>query len=235
MNKVKAIEKYGQLYLERFLQKHITNKEKIYNDWYEALKFLFGKVFYRGRKDELSKRFMNAAIKTLDGYKLDKDYNREMLDNLLKSNGVNNGRDRKMVLEVLDLIFSSLNNCHNNFVEYTINEIKEGKILDVFNTLDKIYAIGDKLASFYLRDIILVYKLETYLKPGDFKYCQPVDTWVKQVALKINLIKSEDNDIEIVKNKIIEGCLDAETSPLLFNAGAWLVGAKSFELLIESL
>jgi hypothetical protein len=235
MNKIKAIEKYGQLYLKKFLQKQIATKEEIYNDWYKALKFLFGKVFYRGRKDELSERFMDATIKTLNEYKLDENYNKGTLDNLLKSNGVNNGRDRKMVLGVLDLIFNSLTNCHNNFVEYTINEIKGGRILDVFNTLDKIYAIGDKLASFYLRDVILIYQLETYLKPGDFKYCQPVDTWVKQVALKINLIKSEDKDIEIIKNSIIEGCLGVGTSPLLFNAGAWLVGAKSFELLIESL
>jgi len=159
--KTKAIEKYGQLYVERFLKQQIDNKEKIYSDWYEALKFLFTKVFARGRKDELSERFMNATIKTLNEYKLNKNYDQKLLDNLLKSNGVNNGKDRKMVLEVIDLIFNSLNSYQNNIVKYTVDEIKKNKIVNVFNTLNNIYCIGDKLASFYLRDIIIIYQWKT--------------------------------------------------------------------------
>ncbi len=235
MTKIKAIEKYGQLYIERFLRQKIATKEEIYNDWYKALKFLFTKVFYRGRSDELSERFMNAAIQTLNGYKLDKNYNKEMLIECLKSNGVNNERDRKMVLEFIDLIFYSLASYQNNIVKYTVDEIKKGKILDIFNILDKIYAIGDKLASFYLRDVILTYQLEEYLKPDDFKYCQPVDTWVQQVALEIGVIDKKKTERDDIKAAIIKNCLDTKVSPLLFNAGAWMVGAKSFELLIESL
>lgn len=233
--KIKAIEKYGQLYVGRFLQRQIDDKEKIYSDWYKALKFLFTKVFYRGRRDELSERFMNATIKTLDKYKLNRNYNRESLNNLLESNGVNNGKDRKMVLEVIDLIFNSLNSYQNNIVKYTVDKIGKGKIVDIFNTLNKIYCIGDKLASLYLRDIIIIYQLEKHLKPGDFQYCQPIDTWVKQVALKTGIMKSGGEKIENIKTAIIRHCLNANVNPLLFNAGAWLVGANSFNLLIENL
>jgi len=233
--KIKAIEKYGQFYVERFLRQQINNKEKIYSDWYEALKFLFAKVFYRGRRDELSEKFMNATIKTLNENKPDKNYNPELLNNLLKSNGVNNRKDRKMVLEVIDLIFSSLNSYQNNIVKYTVDEIKKGKAVNIFNMLNKIYCIGDKLASFYLRDVIIIYRLEKYLKPDDFQYCQPIDTWVKQVALKIGIMKSEKEKTENVKTAIIRHCLNANVNPLLFNAGAWLIGAQSFNLLIEKL
>ena len=51
MDKIKAIEKYGQLYIDKFLHQQIADKDKICDDWYEALKFLFAKVFYRGRRD----------------------------------------------------------------------------------------------------------------------------------------------------------------------------------------
>lgn len=231
--KIKAIEKYGMLFVERFLKQHIHSKEKFYRNWYEALKFLLGSSFYRGRRDELSTRFLNAALKTLDEFKLNKNYNQKLLNDKLKANGVNNGRDRKMVLEVIDLVFNLPNSYKNNIVRYTIEQIKLGKIEEMFNKLDNIYAIGDKLASIYLRDIIVVYHLDEFLESEDFKYCQPIDTWVKQVVLKIGIIKSEKTKIEDIKTAIIKYCLDAKVNPLLFNAGAWLVGARSFELLIE--
>lgn len=87
----------------------------------------------------------------------------------------------------------------------------------------------------YLRDINFIYGLEKYLKPEEFKYCQPVDTWVKQVVLKLGIIKSERASVEEIKIAIIDVCFNKRVSPLLFNMGAWLVGAKSFDLLIEGL
>ncbi|MCL5006917.1 MAG: hypothetical protein M1153_02130 [Patescibacteria group bacterium] len=234
MNKIKAVEEYGRLYLDRILKQQIADKESICKDWYEALKFFFSKSFYRGRKDELSERFMQAALKTLEESRLDKNFDRAILDNRLSANGVNNGRDRQMVLETLDFIYS-LESYGNNIVKYTLNLVKEGKIKDVFQTLDKIFAIGDKLAALYLRDVVLIYDLEKLLKPDEFKYCQPIDTWVKQAALKLGIISLRGEDTETIKSAIIKSCFDDKVSPLLFNAGAWMVGAKSFELLIEKL
>jgi hypothetical protein len=237
MNKIKEIEKYGRLYIDRFLRQQIVDKETIYNNWYEALKFFFTKSFSRGRRNELSERFMKNTIRTLEEYKLTKNsYEQKLLDSRLTSNGVNNRHDRQMVLGVIDLVFNSLDSYENNIVQYTVNQIKEGKIADVFSTLDGIHAIGDKLASLYLRDVILIYQLEKSLKSNDeFKYCQPIDTWVKQVAFKVGIIKSEEAKIEDIKGAIIKSCLNVESPPLLFNAGAWMVGANSFELLIERL
>jgi len=235
MFKIRAVERYGQVFVEKFLKTQIEEKDLIYNDSDKALKFLFSKVFYRGRRDELSERFMKATFETIETYRPQKNYNRELLNERLKGNGVNNKIDRRMVLEVLDLCFNSLESFDNNIVKYTISLIKAGKITDVFNKLDDIYAIGDKLASLYLRDIVIIYQLEEFLKPEEFLYCHPIDTWVKQVALKIRIIVAEDVEVKDIKTAIIRSCLDAKVSHLLFNAGAWMVGAQSFELLIEKI
>jgi len=233
--KIKTIEKYGRQFIERFLKQDIYKKGRFYRNWYEALKFLLARSFYRGRRDELSTRFLEATLKTLDEFKLNKNYNQKLLNLKLKSNGVNNERDRKMTLEIINLVFNLPSFYKNNIVRYTIDQIKSGNTKGIFNTLDNIFAIGDKLASIYLRDIVMVYRLEKYLKSEDLKYCQPIDTWVQQVVLKVGIIKSEKEKIEDIKSAIIKRCLDAKVNPLLFNAGAWLVGARSFELLLEKL
>ncbi len=233
--KTKSVEQYGRLYMRRFLQDQITSKDSIHSDWRKALDFLFSKVFYRGRRDELSERFMRATLKTLKEVNLDSGYDKQILDDLMKSNGVNNHKDRKMVCEVLDFILNLPASYDHNIVKYTIERIESGGIVNIFNELNAIYAIGDKLSSFYIRDTVLVFDLENHLQADDFKYCQPIDTWVKQVAVKLGIISPQEGDIETIKSAIIVGCQEASTSPLLFNAGAWMVGAKSFDLLIEQL
>lgn len=235
MKKIKSVEQYGQLYVKRFLGEQISKKDTVYDDWREALDFLFSKVFYRGRRDELSERFMQATLNTLKGVDLKKNYDKRLLDDRLQSNGVNNHKDRKMVCEVIDFIFNLPDSYGYNIVKYTVERIKKREIESVFNELNGIYAIGDKLSSFYIRDVALVFGLEDKLLADDFQYCQPIDTWVKQVAVKLGIISSQEGDIEIIKSAIINGCQGASTSPLLFNAGAWMVGAKSFDLLIEQL
>ena len=39
----------------------------------------------------------------------------------------------------------------------------------------------------------------------------------------------------LIAERIVEQCRNYSVCPLLFNAGAWYVGARSFELLLESL
>lgn len=234
--KIKAVEEYGRLYVAKFIQDQINNRDNFYNDWQEARNFLFSKVFYRGRRDELSERFMKAALKTLKEFEPTKNYDKQLLGSKLKLNGVNNSKDRRMISGVLDFIFNLPISYENNIVKYTIDQIKEGKILDIFNKLNEIYAIGDKLASFYLRDVILIFELEKYLQVlEDFQYCQPVDRWVKQVAVKLDIIPPQMVEVKVIKLAIIKECKKVNVSPLLFNAGAWMIGARSFELLIERL
>lgn len=235
MDKIKSIEEYGRVYVSENLKFQVGNRDLIYNDWHKSLDFVFSKVFYRGRRDELSERFMNAVLETLKKFHLAKNYDKSLLEIRLKENGVNNLADRTMVAEMLDFVFSLSEFYKNNLVRYSVEKIKNGEIAEVFSEFDKIFAIGDKLASFYLRDVVLVFKLENNLKLEDFFYCQPIDTWARQVAIKLKMIDRQEKKNEEIKLSIIKACKKADVSPLLFNAGAWMVGAKSFDLLIERL
>ena|SRR5579863_9452042 len=113
--------------------------------------------------------------------------------------------------------------------------MQTNRCLEAFCAITGIHAIGDKLATFYFRDVALVSDLEPTIWPESYIYFQPIDTWVKQVADAIGITETTDQKILVVKEKIIASCLEAEVSPLLFNAGAWMVGANAFRLIIELL
>ena len=69
MNKdiLSDIAKIGrEYYTSKIIMKDINNKELFTKDWYEALKFFFGKTFYQGRRDTISTNFLNKTIETLD-------------------------------------------------------------------------------------------------------------------------------------------------------------------------
>ena len=44
------------------------DSEKMYNDWWEGLRFLLDRSFYQGRADHVSIRVNEAAMKVLDPY-----------------------------------------------------------------------------------------------------------------------------------------------------------------------
>lgn len=234
--KIKKIEDYGLRYVKEFLFGDIQRRNVLYDEWYDALFFFFSKSFYRGRKDEISDKFYERACQTLDEYfwvegDLDNFNSSEFSKRLLK-NYVNNSVDRRMVCETIEFIKKIPG---NNIVKYAVDKIKRDKVTDVFEDLKNIYGIGDKLASLYLRDIVFIYTLPKYIKKEYYIYLQPVDTWVKQVANALWIIEPDDNDNEVVSNKIIKECLRLKVSPLLFNAGAWYCGKHSFKLFFENL
>lgn len=230
-NKLQSIEKYGKQYVSNFVKE---NKKKLKQDSYEGLLFFFSKVFYRGRKDEISDVFKIRTVEVLN--KLRKKgsiYNQiDNLNKLLAQNKVNNHKDREMVIETLKFI-SKLKN--KNITSYSVQMITNGKVKELFDKLNEIKQIGPKLAGLYIRDIVFLYDLEKYLSIQQKLCCQPIDTWVKQVSLKLGIINKNDKKTDLIATKIIEKCQQNGISPLLFNAGAWYIGARSFELLLETL
>lgn len=78
-NKImKNIEGFGERYCRKYLD--IWNKERLENDWWQALGFFFGHSFMRGRRDELSNEYYHFTIKSLGDHfsitaeTLDKSY-----------------------------------------------------------------------------------------------------------------------------------------------------------------
>lgn len=63
---MKNIEKLGERYCKKYLDS--WDKEKLQNNWWEALKFFFSHSFMRGRRDKLSNEYYNFTLKILEDY-----------------------------------------------------------------------------------------------------------------------------------------------------------------------
>ena len=227
-------DKYGERYKKEVMDAAKWTPELLSGDWFSALEFWFNKSFYRGRRDSISENFMTKAMVVITRIGRNKlfDVSDEALEKSLIEKGVNNHIDRKMVFQTLEFI-RRLDD--HNMVAYCSSAIKLGRTNVIFDELRSIYGIGPKLASLFLRDICFAYKLELTDKQ-QLIYLQPVDTWVRQVAVELGIpgCTQETHEIEVVE-PIVSYCLQNHISPLLFNAGAWYVGARSFNLLLESL
>lgn len=230
--------------------------EKVRQDWWLALIFFFDRAFYQGRNDKVSGYFEQATIKALSSvlanlsssegrpvslkglsHWLDRDKWRSqgnpLWDALSKKYDTANGkkygtgreRDREMVLSTLNFTVNHCEDC--NILEYSIRHIQDGKIAMLSDELHSIVSVGDKIASFFLRDTVFVFDLESYLKPKDYYYVVPIDTWVGKVASKLG-IEANAEAIAIV-------CQQNDVSPIKFDQGAWYLGSHSFSVLIDML
>lgn len=234
--KMKAIEDFGRRYVIDLLDEDRRQLSNIMSKPLDALTFFYGKAFMRGRNDDMSVIFMKRSLKVLREYTSLLGIDLASLEQELLLHEVNNHHDRRMVLESIRFIRENLKDYGYNIFKWAVDAIQTNRSLEAFRTLDGIHAIGDKLAAFYLRNVALVSDLEPIIQQESYIYFQPIDTWVKQVTDAIGITEKEtDRDVLVVKKRIITCCCEAEVSPLLFNAGAWMMGAHAFEMLIERL
>lgn len=233
--KLKSIESYGKQYVSDYLDKDRKNKPLIKSNPMEALYFFYSRAFMRGRSDELSDVYMNRTIEVLREYKSIHDIDLSNLEDKLALNLVDNNKDRGMVSKSIRFILDNLKDYDYNIFNWAVDAIRTNRSAEAFRALNSIYQIADKLATFYLRDVAFVSDLEPTIRLESHIYFQPIDRWVKKVTDAIGITETTDRNILIVKEKIIACCLEANVSPLLFNAGAWMVGANAFRLIIELL
>ncbi|MDY6892883.1 MAG: hypothetical protein SVO26_04095 [Chloroflexota bacterium] len=257
LKKIEAFsEKYINLLTsETMAFREAGSWEKVRQDWWLALIFFFDRAFYQGRSDKISSYFEQATIKAMDSVlpgssseerllsleKLGDWLDREkwgsqgnpLWDALCKKYDIGEGKkygtgresDRKMVLSSLNFI---VNHCDNyNILEHSIQNIQNGEIVMLSNKLHDIFSIGDKITSLFLRDTVFLYSLETYLKPEDYYYVLPVDTWVRKIADKLG--------IEANAKAMAIACQQNNVSPIKFNQGAWYLGSHSFSELLDML
>ena len=229
-SKYKSIEQYGSKYVKDYLS---LNKEELLSDPYKAFLFFLSKSFNRGRNDEISDRFYNRTVAALDKVGSFNNIlsNEGGLDSLLVDNQVNNHKDRDMVIDAIRYI-KGLEGY--NIVSHAVEQIKAKHLQSAHREIDDIKQIGHKLASLFIRDVVFLFKLESYLSPEDQNYCQPIDTWVRQIVSKLEITVNGQRD-EDVAVAIVKKCTEVGVSSLLFNAGAWLVGKDSFSLLFDRL
>ena len=244
---VRSVAYYGEVYKERFLRD--IDGEALRRDWYEALTFFFSKAFFQGRQDEVSSRFFRNTVEFLDDLMrrqrdfqlLKKKYGWERLDKLLKEE--NKARDKKrkfgkerdidMVIDTLKFI-DQLDD--KNIVKYSLNKIDGGELDELWNSLrQNITQVGPKIASFYLRDLVSLFGLESKIPIDEqIMYLFPIDTWVRKICIKVGIASSGMKEREI-RGRMITLCRNKsiDVSPLKFNMGAWYLGKHALEVLLD--
>ncbi len=168
---------------------------------------------------------------------------------ILESEKTGKEADRLMVLGLIDFA----REVGGNIVKYLKEEIEKGNLKKAYNELLKIYSIGPKIASLILRDIVYIYKLEPHLKvKEDYYFIQPVDTWVEKVSKRVKLLPEKDEYIDkklkikarklnvseksiIIVDNLRDDAEKFKVNPIHYNQGAWYLGARAFEFVLENL
>lgn len=228
---LKNVEEYGNLYIKRFLTRQVGNKSRILSDRRYSISFCLSKFFYRGRRDSISQAFEAVALAEIAKLKNFDNWGTGSYDKKLHLAGLNNHMDRKMVSGLLAYQAEVWRHNGLTITEYMVNNIKSGKAEQMSSELKSIYAIGDKLSSFYLRDLAFVYNLEKYIKPDGLGLFYPVDVWVARVGADLE-IYPQKTALNKVRSLVIPVCVSSGVSPLKLNAGMWYIGARAYELLI---
>jgi len=138
-----------------------------------------------------------------------------------------NDRDLMMVLDVLKYIVEDKE--RSNIYNHICNKLISSGVKATHLELTQIYAIGDKIAAFLIRDIGL---LNTNIKIDEYEYAFPVDTWVLKIAKKLGC---ETNDLKKVKGYFIEKCIADHLDPLKVAAGLWYLGFNSLDIVLDKL
>lgn len=94
---------------------------------------------------------------------------------------------------------------------------------EVFKTLKSIRGIGDKIASFYLRDLVSVLKIDMDGIPDRY-LAQPIDIWIRR-TVKTLADDSEMKDSEVAK-WIVDESARYGLNPEFINMGIWFYCAR---------
>lgn len=223
--------------------KENNNKGKKSDSEKQKLKIERNKEFKDKFRDVTIIKELTKDRKIEDPSRIGKKYRRDGFEYSLE-----NDKDLCMILDVLEFI----SHRKRQYVyAYLLNLIKnDNGTENAYKEIDKLKEIGDKLASFIIRDILLL-NGNLKLNNEEYVYTFPIDTWVLKVAEKMDMLKSEEiqkiiynkgikksldeiksSDIKKIKLELLEKSKDH--NPLKFAAGLWLLGTNSLELLIEN-
>jgi len=140
-----------------------------------------------------------------------------------------NDEDIMMVLDVLNFISSD--NYKKNIYTYFEKQIIPSNVSEVYEELIKFRAIGDKIASFIIRDIILINDEINDFTNSDMERGFPIDTWVNKIAEKLDCSGENINETKI---NFITGCKEYKINTFKFAAGLWYLGFYSLDLILEN-
>jgi hypothetical protein len=127
---------------------------------------------------------------------------------------------------IMDFIKRAQMHSSNNLFVWLQENLKTNGVESTYLELLKIRGIGKKITSFILRDIVWYLDMEKEVPAGELIYLQPIDTWVRQICLKLWMDLHEKVDEFIIAKRIIDKCNELGVSSISFNQGAWYFGSQ---------
>jgi hypothetical protein len=250
---LRSVAELGKSYHDEHLADSVKGRDALLSDWWSALLFWFNRSFYQGRRDSLSTEMKTRAVATLNnilGEELSEKRRRLVhlekklwltaegweregnpLQKALRASHVNKRGDRLLVISSLGLA-TELRDL--NIVAWAVGKAQIGRISEAHRRLDDLHSVGEKIASVFLRDVVDVFDLRSFVSPDDAVLLQPVDTWVRQVAVKVELVDKESGYRE-TRQAIVAGCQRLHVDPIRFNQGAKYLGAHALDIALEHL
>ena len=130
-------------------------------------------MFSQGRRDEFAARFQGLALQVIQARVPDQSGLATVelgeggpLEHELEAVGVGKRPDRLMVVSALAFARARPN---DNLVAYSLACIRDRKLAQHYRELQSIASVTPDMASFYLRDLALVYDLEAFVAPTSIR------------------------------------------------------------------
>ena len=233
-------EKIGKVYIDSFLLSQWNAKGDL--DWYTFLKnYAYerqgGNAVYPHIASELVKKWYEGSLTEKDvinefeeklneykKYKQSTDTNNSdgaTVGSNEKRNPLYRGSKKSIMKFISDKNRKSLKE-----ILWIIDD-NEWDVKEAYNKITEINGIGQKIASFYLRDLKEYRALkgeEVKIKREDRWYLQPIDIWVRRIINESEQDKGI-SDKEIAE-KIVDISLNNELNPERVNMGMWFFSAN---------
>lgn len=170
-------EEYGERYRKVYLHNRDYTDENLRENPYLALEFFLRHSLYRGRRQELSEKYFSAVSKVLSDLENEGKPIGELKNRIKRLKIPKNDKEHIISLTEYMGKFSENYNIYNHIKGMIEQDIERAHM-----ELRRIKQVGDKIASFILRDVILVAELELEIgNQNIIKYIFPKDTHVKKV------------------------------------------------------
>jgi len=240
INNAKLLEKVSPIYQNYFLSREIF-REQFENGYKALVCFLRSYAYERqGAAKAYSKisvkcvsnRYQkgdNWSVPTKDDTKdLWEDYKNiaksdfNLLDK--KTGKVKLNETHNPMNEDKGVIDELASNSIFNIAVHIRDLISSGDTTEAYDFIKEIRGIGEKISSFYLRDIVYLSDLDED-NISDLHLLQPIDTWLEQ-TLEILFNSNVPKNLQEKQKLIVDLCKESEVSSVFFNQGAWVLGSQ---------
>jgi len=112
----------------------------------------------------------------------------------------------------------------SNIATHTRDLMADGDTAQAYDFMKSIRGVGEKISSFYLRDIAYLADLDES-SISDVYLLQPIDTWLEQ-TLRILFGSNAPRSVKEKQRLVVDLCSQSEVSSIAFNQGAWVLGSQ---------